>query len=433
MILKFLTRHFAPTNTDRKFIERHLDKNKDPFSYFYLLAKVHKTPWSTRPIISVSGSLLEGIGKWVDHQLKIVCKDLPYIIKSSYEFCKQIQQLTIPVNAELFSLDAVSMYTNIDTKHALEVINTYLLKNKPKGINIIALIDALRIVMNHNVFKFGDTHWVQQCGTAMGAPPAPNYATLYYCIHEEQNIPLHPNISYYGRYIDDGFGLWIPSKDPAEDVEAWKQFQSSVSFGKLQWEFTKRSTKLDFLDLTIKITNNKITTSLYEKAVNLYLYLPPHSCHPPGAIRGLVNGRFIRIKRLTSNKEDVYPAIKKFYDRLKARGYSSTTLLPLFNEAWKKDHSKKVIKQEQQDPVCFIHLNYHPNNLSAKAIQSVYNNTIVCPKVDCLINEIKNHKGNCLEKMSLTVAYHRYQNIGNLLSPRKMDSANLLVSNHLPK
>jgi hypothetical protein len=55
--------------------------------------------------------------------------------------------------------------------------------------------------MTHDVFKFGDTFWVQLSGTAMGAPPAPNYATLYF--------PQHLNLLYYGRYIDDGLGIWI--------------------------------------------------------------------------------------------------------------------------------------------------------------------------------------------------------------------------------
>jgi len=48
----------------------------------------------------------------------------------------------------------------------------------------------------------------------------------------------------------------------------------------LRWEFTNLSSTCTFMDLTLSIANNRIESSLHEKPQNLYLYIPPHSCHP---------------------------------------------------------------------------------------------------------------------------------------------------------
>ena len=105
------------------------------------------------------------------------------------------------------------MHTNIDTPHALSVISTFLhMSPIPQmvEVDVDALLAALNIVMRHNVFRFGDTYWLQTCGTAMDAPPAPMYATLYFAIHELELVPLLPQLSFYGRSIDDVMGVGSP-------------------------------------------------------------------------------------------------------------------------------------------------------------------------------------------------------------------------------
>lgn len=107
--------------------------------------------------------------------------------------------------------DAVSMYTDIDTDHALETITTFLRTNKlAAGLPADAIISGLELIMHWNVFKFGDTFWQQLTSTAMGTPPACVYAIFYYAIHE-LTMPtyLQSCLALYKRYIDDGIGIWI--------------------------------------------------------------------------------------------------------------------------------------------------------------------------------------------------------------------------------
>lgn len=179
-----------PTATG-KFLLHSLEV-ENPYGHFYLLAKVHKTPWATRPITSVSGSLLHGLGRWVEQQLQLVVKKLPYTTTNSWSLAHRLCQLpTLPPNAQLFTADAVSMYPNIDTQHALSTIGTFLLSeaftNLQCPIDVTALLEGLNIVMKHNIFTFDGVHSAQSqlTGTAMGTPPAPMYATLYYNLHEQ--------------------------------------------------------------------------------------------------------------------------------------------------------------------------------------------------------------------------------------------------------
>ena len=428
ILTNFINTNFVKGDPDRTYLERMLDRCEDPYAYFYLLAKVHKTPWKTRPIISVSGSILQGLGQWVDSQLKIICQNLPYVIKSSHELSLHLRNMTLPPNARLFSIDAITMYTNIDTKHALEEISAFLATYDHPKVNVPALLQALRIIMTHNLFKFGDTFWVQLTGTAMGAPPAPSYATLYYYLHEQNIIPTHTCLYYYGRYIDDGLGIWIPHSDNNMDNILWNQFLQDTTFGKLQWEATTRTTSIDFLDLTISIIGTSIVTTLYEKALNLYLYLPPHSCHSPSMTRGIITGMITRIFRLTSDHTKIHTYIQQFYNRLLARGFSSQTLRPIFSDAISTlyktnlDHPGVTTTPRDTSDAFYLHVKYHPKLPPSRTIQREFSSQIVLPPGDYPVSHIRNHRNAPLPHHTLTVAYHRPSNLGNLLSCRKMDT-----------
>jgi hypothetical protein len=421
---------------NRTFLQRSLDNNTDPFAYFYLLAKIHKTPWVTRPIVSCSGSLLHGLGRWADRELQRICRHLPYALRSSKNLVDDLRLVNnLPPDAKLFTCDAVSMYTNIDTEHALAVIETFLVSSpipEMEQVNVKALVKALKIIMNHNVFRFGDTYWAQLTGTAMGTPPACMWATLYFAIHEGNVIPQFADVlEFYRRFIDDGFGLWKPLSDPSADAARWSDFQKAFStYGKLSWDFSTRSSSVDFLDLTVTITNGRIETCLYEKALNLYLYLPPHSAHPPGVLKGLIFGMLLRINTLTTNPNARTAYIHRFYQRLLARGYSKSQLLPLFDSAI--SHANKKCQQSNAtttSPIYF-HLPFHPSDPSSKQLQYLFRTILLEPPGEPALPRLQNKKRAPSGIERMVVAYHRPRNLGNVLTSRRLKtpSASLSVS-----
>lgn len=136
--------------------------------------------------------------------------------------------------------------------------------------------------MNNCIFMFGDTYWIQREGTAMGTPCACIYAILFFA-YFERTILLRKyrlNLLFYKRQIDDILGIWV---DTPGQCNQWENFKSDLnSVCNLDWTTTSLSKKVDSLDLTIQIDQQGcISTKTFQKSMNLFLYIPPHSAHPP--------------------------------------------------------------------------------------------------------------------------------------------------------
>lgn len=420
-ILHWLEKHEKDLPaSERKFVKYHLINNRSPFPAFYLLFKVHKTPWSTRPIVSCSGSLLHSLGIWVDRKLQSIVQQLPSYLKNTKDLKDELLQLDLPQGAQLFTVDAVSMYTNIETHTALRSIGQYLHQHSATftHIPISALMEALELIMKNNIFSFGDTFWHQLSGTAMGTPPAPCYATLVYAIHEHIILPKYNrNLLFYKRYIDDIFGIWIPDKDSdIPDITLWHNFCRDLTFHRLRWTVSSRLASVDFMDLTISIKNCRIHTTLYEKALNLYLYIPPHSAHPPGVLTGIVLGNVYRIQTLCSDHTDIQALLRTFYQRLRARGYKPTTLRPLFQRAISKhalqqDNSTHLISsnelQTTSSASVFFHLQFNPGDPKSHHIQTCWKRYVLHPPYESHLSQLRNKSGAPIDVSRLIVAYSR--------------------------
>ena len=85
----------------------------------------------------------------------------------------------LPSNARLVTADVISMYTNIDTEHGLEILRSFLGKLKDKGnlpvnIDIDTIAETAAIVMHWNLFEYGDcffqaTSWDSHGNSCSGA------------------------------------------------------------------------------------------------------------------------------------------------------------------------------------------------------------------------------------------------------------------------
>jgi hypothetical protein len=419
------------------FIREHLDKTKtDPLGYFYLTIKLHKQPITGRPVCSDCGSLPHALGRYVDGELQTIVRNQALYLKNSVVLKTDLEALSLPTNASLFTYDAVAMYPSINTADCLARLTGYL--SKPEisgeyGFSPTALLEAIELVMFNNRMRFGDVIVRQLSGIAMGMSPAPTIANLYMAIYEETHVlKFIPSIILYlRRFIDDGVGIWLHDPNPTTDERNWMEFKNCLNASGLNWIFSDRSQEVIFMDLRLTIEGRQIKSSLYAKPMALHLYLPPHSCHAPGVLSGLVLGNVLRIHQLCSNEGDIMKELKLFFHRLLNRGYQSNQLTPLFQRAI--DNAKAHIQRTALEHLrakskketahrrrVFLHLPYHPSNPSSKTIQKMWAKRVATPDNLLPLKSLTNEQGYNIPIEQLTIAWHRPPNLGNLLSYRRL-------------
>ena len=118
------------------------------------------------------------------------------------------------------------MYTNIKTGPALHCIGMFALEHKEHlTVPPTVSMDALHLLMTINVFQFGDTFWLQKLGPAMGAPPAPPWATIFFGIHDETVLARFGHkLQLYRRFIDNFLDIWLVDPESVEDFQQWTLF-----------------------------------------------------------------------------------------------------------------------------------------------------------------------------------------------------------------
>ena len=272
---------------NRKFLRTHLRLNEGPWGLLYLLFKVHKNRLKTRTVVSYCGKLLHPLGQLITERLQPLAKMHKFYFQDSFTLKKELDLQKIPSNACLFICGATSLYSNIKTGPALHHIGKFALENKEHmTVPPAVLMDPLHLLMTNNVFQFGDTYWLQKVGVAMGAPPAPPWATIFFGIHEETVFAQFGHkLQFYRRFIDDVLEIWLVDPNPFKECQKWTSFIELIQdYYGLEWIFKERSKTVNYMDMTISICEDRIITSLYEEAMNLYLYTPPQICPSPRSI-----------------------------------------------------------------------------------------------------------------------------------------------------
>jgi hypothetical protein len=187
---------------------------------------------------------------------------------------KELNKITLPPNALIFTYNVVSMYTNVNTEESISPIKEYLLQpatqQRFNSKNPQTIVEAMSLVLQNNRMHFGDLVVHKITGIPMGMSPVPTIVNLFVAIFEAEHILLLIGLYLLllQRFIDNRFGVCIHDPDPAVNAANWASCQAITNRMGLSWEFTTRSQKVLFM---IKNVGGCFITSLYAKPMALYL------------------------------------------------------------------------------------------------------------------------------------------------------------------
>lgn len=198
----------------------------------------------------------------------------------------------------------------------------------------------------------------------------------------------------------------------------------------MDWYTEQLSKQVNFLDLTIWIDEQgKIQYRTFQKPMNLFLYIPAHSAHPPGVLKSLIYGLMKTYRRQNSNVEDFKLNVKQLFRCLLARGYNHHDISTMFKEAantikhnqLQHSHRNQQQGKEKKNDI-FFHIPYHPRDIRQNNIQQTYSQN--CNNKNNLGESFKAMKndmmGGTMRIDKLSVAYSKGKNLRDMLCQSKL-------------
>ena len=299
---------------------------------FYLLPKIHKNEWIIpailppgRPIITDTKSVSQNFSKYIDYFLQKITQHLPTYLQNSEDLKVEIDNISLPKNCLIFTLDVKDLYTSLPLEKIIKLTKIYFQlfpDNSRPDSYIYALLPHL---LYNNEFIHNQTCYTQNHGISMGRAFSPSFANMY-MFYWESKLLLSSNDKplFWRRYIDDIFGIWAGDEN---SLIKFVEFANNLDpFIKLTLKYSFH--EISFLDMLIKKSsdNNQLKTSVYFKPTETFTILNKGSNHPKHIFGGIVTSQILRWIRLCSNKDDFDRICRFVFSRWKNHGYTHSFL-----------------------------------------------------------------------------------------------------------
>ena len=284
-----------------------------------------------RPIIPCHSAIMNPAAKYVSKKLKPLIERAATVIHGTKDLAIKLSNLVINPRRKWYIVtgDVVAFYPNIPLTRCIDIIQTmyadFILENAshPDAVNpaVMHLFElCIKIGNTRLLTQFQGRIYEQLNGLAMGVADSPDLANLYgYYFEKLADVLNHPDIFYYGRYIDDCLAI-VYAESEAAAVTLLSQL---IQFENCSITWDCSDSHAPFLDMMLykDASDNTLQHMPYRKRRNHQERIPWISAHPYDVKRGTFLGEMSRLAVLSSKIEHYSEALKGLVTLYIQRGY----------------------------------------------------------------------------------------------------------------
>ena len=323
---------------------------------FYLTLKVHKNPRGYREICASPSWITAIMALMIHIMLFPILQKTPSYVRQSADVIMNLQEIQNCSEYAFIQADVESMYPSIKIDDGLNALQETLKDNGYNHLKAQLLVKTTEWVLRNNYMTFNDDIYHQIEGTAMGSSLSVTYACLYMALKEQIAIKqflrttTHKPVMYK-RMVDDVAAIM---ENRMQALIFMHLLQTTVETG-INFEYQINDTSMIFMDMEVYKDigfngTNTLSTRLYQKPMNKYLFLPFQSGHPTSVFRSWITCYLQRIRILCSKDEEFEYNKQKFYMRLRRRGYRAKFLRRIFEKEYNRE--KLLVRYTQAGKKC---------------------------------------------------------------------------------
>jgi hypothetical protein len=306
------------------------------------LPKVHKDGTPIRPLVDYTTAPTFKLAKKLESILKNhMVLNNSYSLKNSFDLIDKTKHLNVLPHQILASFDIVNLYTNVPVHDTLALVDNILRQSNLLPEAVDELMILLHEVLNQNYFEFDGKYFSQTDGLAMGSPLSGVLADVYLNHIENKFIFSDKNksrnkILFYHRYVDDTLLLFNGN---ARQLSSLHDYLNNLS-PKLKFTLELENlNKINFLDVTVEKTNNKLDFSIFRKPTTSSQTIHAMSYHPYSQKFAAYNSMVHRLLNMPLSLENYNKEVRIIKHIALDNGYKTEMINKLI---WK--HKNKNIR-----------------------------------------------------------------------------------------